>query len=65
MARIGIHHDAHTTPTWAAKSLRTGRRIARALSNLEGAAERHWPFATYAVLSITTAVYVAAQMARL
>lgn len=65
MARIGIHHDAVTTPSWASKGLRRARRFARILAALEATAERHWPFAAYAILSILTAAYIAAQLTRL
>lgn len=65
MAHIRSHLDAHTAPRWAAGGLRRARRAARFLAALEATAERHWPMAAYTVLSVATAGYVVAQLARL
>lgn len=64
MARIGIHHDAHSAPRWAATGLRKARRLGRFLAALEATAARHWPLTAYTALTLATAWYVAAQMAR-
>lgn len=65
MARIGIHHDAHTAPRWAATGLRQVRRLGRILATLEDTAARHWPLTAYTALTLATGAYVAAQMARI
>ena len=63
------HHHAHSrTITLTVPSV-PWRRLIRALGtgarNLERTAERHWPFAAYGVLTIATAGYVIAQLARI
>lgn len=58
MARISSHAHTHTAPAWARKSVTAAR-------TLEKAAERHWPMAAYAALTVATMAYVVVQMARI
>lgn len=58
MARIGSHTHTHTAPRWARQSVRAAR-------TLEKTAERHWPMASYAMLTVATMAYVVVQLTRI
>lgn len=40
-------------------------RLLRAIWRLEQTAERHWPFAAYALLTAATAAYIIGQLAKI
>lgn len=60
-------HRNHPHPVTPApgRGRRLMRAAARRLRRAEGAVERHWPFAAYALATLATTAYIVHQLARM
>lgn len=59
---MALHLHHHHPVTAATRRAAQGLRLAR---HIERRAERHWPFVAYTALTLATAGYVIAQLARI